>query len=346
MTNKKKYVAFFDLLGTQNISVNEQAYYENISSLQKSIIEMSSLLTYEGNKSNIGFFSDSCYIESNNVNNLILFLVNLRNDLITKDMFFNATIIETDLKDNKKSFEYYTNTKEENKVSGIMFYDPSIARAYVEQIRYKGIGINLCFDNKGSKVIQDDKIKMTKNLYMETHDDIYKTKTYIDICIYPSSNLEEFWLSKIFEDYCLACCDNSRYGKYYISLLENILYSSDASNIRWNHNEQKFESAPLIFNMLFDIVTKKSKHEMLTGIDILAFSLIDRIYSSNLDKSVVFEITDRFLENEAIGKNYLTNLEKIPSNAFLSENARNNIENFKKHCRTNIVSKQFRNDTY
>lgn len=343
MNTNKKYVAFFDLLGTQNISVDEQAYYENINSLQESIIELSSLLEYDNNISNVGFFSDSCYAESYSIDNLILFLVNLRDDLISKDLFFNATIVEADVDINKKSFEYYTNSKKEkNKISGIMFYDPSIAKAYVEQIRYKGIGINLCFSDKEKKVRQNSTTKLINILYMENHDDIYKTKNYTDISIYPAKHLEEFWLSRIIEDYCLACCDNSRYGKYYISLLENILYSSDISSIRWNHDNQEFESAPMIFNIIFDIITTKSKYEMLTGIDILAFSFIDRIYdATNLEKSEIYEITDRFLDNESIGKKYLTNLEKIPVNAFLSNNAQNHIESFKKRCRTNIVTKQF-----
>lgn len=346
MANNRKYVAFFDLLGTKNLSVDEEAYYDNIQFLQKRIIDFSTLLKHDNNVSNIGFFSDSCYVESYNINLLIDFLVNLRDDLITQNMFFNAAIVESDKNHNSDSFMYYTNnndnSKLNNKVSGIMFYDTSVAKAYIEQNRFKGIGISFRFNTNNADLLQKNKLNLIKSTYMENHKDIYKTNTYNDFRISPTKDLEEPWISKIIESYYLACCDNSRYGKYYISLLENILYSSDNANLHWNQELNKFDYGPLIYNILLDIVTDRSKYEMLTGIDILAFSLVDRIYSSNLDKSVIHAITDIFLEGDSIGKNYLSRLEEVPENAFLSFSARDNIEHFKNHCRTYIVSKQFR----
>lgn len=334
--NNNVYLAFFDLLGTQNFSGSATDYYKNIIELQKRIVDNHAYLNQNDNIYKIAFFSDSCYVESKNLVELIKYLEALRDDLSTLSLFFNAAVIKIDNKSNDyKSFDYTNATYNDNcNVSGIMFYDNSVAKAYVEQNRFKGIGIHL------SKEVIDDfrsnkelKGKLTKSIYLSDHKKYDSLTLYYDVvCSFPDDVLREHWFMTIVKAYFFACCDNPRYGKYYISLLTNIINNSSV-DIEWDNRTSKFVNSDAIYNIMLSIFTSKDKYSLLTGIDIIAVVFINKILSSNLPPHHIVEII-HILLNE-VAKKYLTNLDSVPWIAFLEKN--NNEEQFKKYCREYIV---------
>lgn len=336
--NNYVYLAFLDILGTKNFSANAKRYYDNIVRLQERIKDCHALLAQNSNRYKIAFFSDSCYIESKNLEELIDYLSTLRDVLSTRSLFFNAAIIRVDDENQKyKSFEYYNENKSNSKtqsqgiVSGIMFSHHSIARAYIEQNRFKGIGIYLSEDVwKDAKEDSRLKSRVVESIYLEDYTKYDSLTRYYDIaCFLYSDTQQACWVTTIVKAYLFACCDNPRYGRYYISLISNIINSASGA-IEWNDTDSKFINSHPIYNLLYSIFISKEKYALLTGIDILAIVFINKILSSDLNLNDVEEIINRLLEG--VLNKYLTNLDSIPWIAFFGN--KENEETFKNQCKT------------
>lgn len=338
-----KYLAYFDLLGTKNLAGNERDYFKKISALQKIIINNAVFLKTNDNKSNIAFFSDSCYIESYNLTEIITFLDRVRNELLSRSLYFNCALIkiETDYTD---SFEYFTeithiedaNKEDANKISGIAFYDHNVAKAYIAQDNFKGIGIYL--DSSIIQDMQNDEFlqkKYFKNIFISKYDDYNTITFFYDVpCLAPT--VEGSWTKSVIKSYYTASCDNEKYGRYYISLLSNMLYNSDCRNIEWNNATGQFENAPQLISALWQIFMDKKRYSILTCIDILVFVFLDKLFSESiLSNDQMFNIVSRLLETDAIGNKYKTAMDNVPINAFALDVK--NKERFKELCRKYII---------
>ena len=326
------------MLGTQNLSVNATEYYDTVKQLHARIKDNCAYLNQNKNVFNVAFFSDSCYIESENLNELLMFLQMLRNDLSTASLFFNAAVIKIpNIPAKLGSFEHI-NEKYNKKciLSGTMFSDNSVAMVYVAHNRFKGVGIILSEEVKADAGKNDD-IEIVKSIYMEDHEKKDSLKTYFDIGIKPPSQAtERQWIAEIMKAYYFACCSSPRYGKYYIALICNIIRCA-SKDIDWNPHDQNFSNTDLIYNAIYKMLTTKQKQKFLIGQEIIAVVFIDRVLSSNLSEQKIYDVINRLLEaKDCIVNGFLNNLDEIPWIGFFGN--KSNEEKFKSICREHIVN--------
>ena len=327
------------MLGTQNLSVNAKEYYDNVKQLQSRIKDNCAYLDQNDNVFNVAFFSDSCYIESENLYELILFLQMLRNDLSTSSLFFNAAVIKIkDVNTKLGSFEYINEVYNEKKciLYGTMFSDNSVAMVYVAHNRFKGIGILLSEEvQKDTEEIND--IKTVQSIYMEDHEKKESLKTYYDIGVRPpSQTTERQWIAEIMKAYYFACCSSPRYGKYYISLICNIIRCA-SEEIDWDPRNKKFIDTDLIYNTILMMLTTEQKQNFLIGQDVIAVVFIDKILSSNLAEQKIYDVINRLLDaKDCVVNSFLNNLDSIPWIGFFGN--KNNEEKFRNLCHEHIVN--------
>lgn len=341
MNKDYKYLAFFDLLGTQNFSVNAKDYFDKIRKLQERIQDNCAYLSANGNTFNVAFFSDSCYVESEGLYELLQYIKMLRNDLSSIALFFNAAVIKADVDYNRKiSFKNISETYFENgTIHGTMFYDNSVAKAYIAHNRFKGIGVFLSQEvYKDAKKERKIKDELVKSIFLADHQKYESLTIYDDVAFTSISNkMQDRWIAEILKAYFLACSDNERYGKYYVSLLTNIINCA-SNDIEWDGTKKKFKNSDAIYNTMLSIFIDKNKHSFLTGIDVLAIVFINKILSSSLMTQQKVDIIHSLFDSECIANKYLTNLDSVPWLAFFGN--KNNEEMFKKYCHEYIVNKK------
>lgn len=336
MSTASRYLAFFDLLGTQNLSGNAKEYYEKITQLQERIIDNSAYLKRNDNISKIAFFSDSCYVESKNLYDLTKYISVLRDDLSTIALYFNAAIIKFETDDTSLTFDSIKCDSEEESCSicGTMFLNNSVANAYVEQNRFKGIGI-LLSKEVYEDAKKDSRIKISNSIYLSNHEKRDSAVTYKDIATPPpSSILQNQWLNEIVKSYYFACSNSPRYGKYYISLFTNIINSS-SSKLEWDLNQDKFINSDSIYNVVYKMII--NQNDFLVGMDIISIVFINKILSSNLLQQDKYNIIFKLLNNKnSIVNKFLNNLDAVPWCAFFGN--KNNEEEFRRYCQEYIIN--------
>lgn len=334
-----KYMAYFDLLGTKSVASSEDYYFESINIFRKRLIDNIIYLQSYNNLYNVSFFSDCCYVESKELSCLLQYLENLRNDLIAKHLFFNCAIIKTDYNDNFSSFESTERGESDKRIVGTLFSDSVISNVYNAQNRFKGVGVwiepriikeDILVDNNLKKVI-------TNSFYVDDLDQNMHISEYYDIKLnLNGSPIEKDCLNSIIKSYFFACCETPRAGRYYSSLLITII-NSDDNEIHWNIKQKCFENTSYIIELIYKILRDPMQYKILTGFVYVAFAFINRIYNSDLDNVAKAEITNKFLEENAIGNSFLTDMNHIPVD-LLKSDKNDNVNLFKDYCRRFILS--------
>lgn len=335
----KKYMTFFDLLGTKNFSMDRDNYFDNINVFRKRIIDNVSYLSDNQNLYNVSFFSDCCYVESEDLNCLFDYLMNLRDDLLSKGLFFNAAVIKVEYEGEFTSFEITKLQKGDNRsVAGTLFNSNFISKVYDAQNKFKGIGIWISPDIiEESRSIDSFRKRIINSFYVEDTKFPSSVQRYFDIKInITGTNIEKQYLNTIIKAYYFACCENPRAGRYYVSLLINAI-NSDNSNIFWSINEKRFEKTSYIYNLIFDILRDKEQYELLTGFEFIAFAFINKIFNSNLSNSEINIVVKEFLSPKSIAHKYITDLDHIPVE-LLRNTKDDNVLLFKEYCRQYILS--------
>lgn len=132
------YISFMDLLGIKSIATySPQAYHDKIKRFQDL------LKYYEDNilKCNhkLIAFSDCAYVQCESLCELISFFQKLRQELMLREIFFNAAVIEGDLE-----LSYHSNGEGTDiKSSFTMFNSPSTVKVYSKQNSFTGIGVSV-----------------------------------------------------------------------------------------------------------------------------------------------------------------------------------------------------------
>ena len=342
-------MAYFDLLGTKSFSSDENNYFESINIFRSRIIDNVPYLQDNNNLYNISFFSDCCYVESQSLPCILSYLENLRDDLISKHLFFNAAVIKVDYIGDFSSFETTEKGGNDKKVVGTLFKSNIISEVYNAQNSFKGIGIwidprILTSDSIKEKSLKE---KTVTSFFVDSIENTMHISKYTDIKLVLSGlHLEKGCLNSIIKSYFFACCETPRVGRYYSSLLINII-NSDSSDIHWNIKNERFENTSYIYELIFDMIRDEEQFSILTGFEYVAFAFINRIYNSSLDKVSKFNITRLFLKEGSIGNKYITDLDHIPVDLLRSNN-KDNVDIFKNYCRqfilTNKVSKYTSHD--
>lgn len=340
----ESYIAFFDLLGVKEIAKYAPlAYHDMIASMQQEIVDLvrRNYDTYRKQQVNINSYSDSVFVESKKLDVLFSFIKNLRATLYARGYYFNCAISDGSL-DVVSTVDSLKKT-EKKLDDGIL--DPSInllyeLRKYSEVLnstnflsRQVGYVYHLQTQMKGVGVYIDPKLKLpdtiknnTAKLFFVPFEKKYDVLTYTDV------KLTEYEVTRdMFETLCNrifnANSKSKKYGKYYLSLLANFIYSSDFSKIRMDSESKEIVDAPYVYESL--IMMKKSdftKIKNTHGIEFIYIFLLNHLYNQQKIDISVTEYTMSMIVNKGILRRYKTHLEAIPS-AILEQKNRSQFYN-------------------
>ncbi len=206
------YISFLDMVGTRaKASISNEEYAKAIRDLHETMKAVATSL--DGCK--VYGYSDNAYIEVNGLENMILFLRDLRMRLMVKHHFFNAAVDKGELRQR-------IITIPANKGSSMSFTSPATVNIYMEQSKFTGIGVSLSQD-----VVDDlEKAQMT-SAYCSS---IYKGKeanefySIYDVS-YDPIGVED--LKYMISEYALTTIMNRRAGRYYVTPIISMIRSLD-----------------------------------------------------------------------------------------------------------------------
>lgn len=330
------YISYFDLLGTRGFKDNSYEYEKNINIFYSEIRKGASYLCGFGE---IGIFSDSVYVYSRDLERLLHYLMYLRNSLCSRGLFFNAVVSHGELN--------ILDTQEwkiDVPVYGVGFTDNSIINLYLEQTRFKGIGIKI--DESIVEKVKDIKsIKISNSFFYSsssTPDLILYYDIAYDIKNAPYKNKMKNTVKAITKSALKAYSVNINHGKYYTSLFSTILDSYDYKELDWSWDDEnkKFYNLPEIFNTIINISTGKYKECInWIGIDALCLKIIDMAISSekindrNLKKIITNFINYPYL------KKYMNSLETLPQVFTSSKNKDKFLDYVQDYITYDLVNK-------
>lgn len=333
------YIAYFDLLGTRGFCEDPKVYFDNICKFNNAIKQISWFLKDVGR---VGVFSDSAYAESSDLKFLLDFIINVRDRLMSQELFFNAVI--------KKGNLGITPISNENTLTfGVSLHDSSIADLYITQSNFKGIGIFIDESILDEVKRIDDKewpYSLNNCIYL-SRSIINGTATFSAVEYYDISPTKPLYGKKSENDmldillraFYSSYVKSPKYGAYYISLFSNLLRSHNA-DFKWDLEKNEFIECPTIFKAIWKML-KSSELSDLFGLDYLAFIFIDEIYNSmglNLEEKA--SITKELLQINSL-KKYKHSLDAIPK-VGLSFNSSLKIHNrdlFIKFCQEDLSTK-------
>jgi len=323
MTNTK-YIAYLDLLGTQNLSeTNPNAYSQSVlifSDLLKSSLKQN-CRAYA--------FSDCAYLESDNLKSLLKTLDTLRDKMLAAERFFTAAVAQGELM-------VQATEDEENGFHGFLFQGASISKAYLGQTALKGIGISI--DNNllsahnqkkcsSGQSISLDNCNIIRNFYISDISTPYKLHFFYDIAM--ETPFSEEILAKYFDyilhAYFLSNIKSPRYGRYYISPLINILSSikldDNALVVTTENGSAKLLVNPYPLQRLFGEkgnVTYLCKYA--PGFLNIYLFLLDKIYQDRRKRDTVTAHFLRRILNLNLINDVLSDFSQIPKQ-LLSESS-------------------------
>lgn len=321
--NKNDYIAYFDLLGTRGFCEDSNLYFENIKAFNESIEQLSSFLNGYGR---VGVFSDCAYAESNDLSYLLEFLVELRDTLNARGLYFNAVVKKGKLGIESSS----TSTSNCESMFGVKFTNSDIASLYIEQTNFKGVGIKI--DEGIVNEVDSKQFSLVDCIYVaskeENHVKIFFPVKYKDISYRPRDEWEKTvgidgQLNQFYTTFFSAYVKSPKFGAYYISALINLI-KSYTTDFEWNPSDGgKIETKSKVFISVKQMLEKKySDLEDLPGIEYLALALLDVVYDSdNLVETDKREITKMFMESMGcLKKKYMHSLNDVPLELFGEKN--------------------------
>lgn len=326
------YITYFDLLGTKGFCDSPNVYFTNICAFREAITDAAWILKDYGN---VGVFSDSAYAESSDLEFLLQFLVQVRNRLISKNLFFNAVVKKGSL--GVEPLDSSAGTV----AFGVAFTKNDIADLYISQTNFKGIGI-LIDKSIYDEVINTSSFSVNNCIFVQriqNNDSIkYQAVPYYDIAFKdePSSKKHiERILKIVIRNMYSAYLKSPKFGLYYISLLSNLIRSYP-QGFKWDITEHTFNTSPYIFaalhKMIRDYATDLSD---LPCLEYLALIMLDVIYNtSDLTETQKNDITSVFIKYDCIRNKYIHALNDIPHSLFSYNNELccNNRDLFIKYC--------------
>ena len=325
------YISYFDLLGTRGFCENSQLYFQNITTFHEVLSQLSPLLR----KGNVGLFSDCAYAQSSNLIELITFLVQVRDRLMSCGLYFNAVVKEGDLG--------ISNVKgtEARHTLGVVFTNSSIADLYITQSKFKGIGISV--DEKIIEdIMLDGRIKINRCIFLDKVSDsnnmIVKPLMYYDVAFNFEHHLKEieYFLKIFYRDFYSAYVKSPRFGKYYVSAICNLLRSCNC-NFEWDYTKKQFVKQPIIFKTVEKILESDELSDF-DGREYLALVMLDVVYCSFSEEEALKAYTKKIAGITCVKKKFLHSLTDIPKELF-SENSKlgiNNRELFIQYCQDDL----------
>jgi hypothetical protein len=266
----ENYIAYLDLLGIKDLAkYSSKKYFSAMEDFRNHLISSAEIFNDKNfsSKSEIFFFSDSAFIETDDIETLFNYLIYLRQFLNRNELFFTAAITKGNLsaynfngspeinEDIDKTIKELIAGKHKF-LKGVIFQSKDISDVYVLQNNLKGVGVFVhesIFDNwkkdirskvqaKNSNKSDSDIDKITDDQFKSLFDK-YLTKSfyfpsintntalqYYDLKLTPTE-LHESFFSIIIERYHSSNVKNKKYGRFYLSHLANWISSEDFSKI-------------------------------------------------------------------------------------------------------------------
>lgn len=302
------YITYFDLLGTKGFRDGEYEYEDNIKTFYSEIRKGAMFLRGIGE---IGLFSDSVYVFSRDLEHLLNFLIYLRGSLCAKGLFFNAVVSTGDL--------CAINPEEVDigvPLYGVGFMDKSIIDLYLEQTKFKGIGIKIN-ESLLKKIDEIEDINYTNSFYYSASQELVQ---YYDIAYNVGKTLYENEmkdiLMSVIKSALKAYSTSVNHGKYYTSLFSTLLDSYDSSLLdwTWNSDEKTFTKLPEVFNIIINIAAEDyDECKNWIGVDTLCLKIIDMAIDSNKISSVSLRDAISVFINYPCLRHYINSLDNIPN---------------------------------
>ncbi len=201
------FISFIDLVGiTSQAELLSDDYKKSIFCFEKALKKCKE--RYE--QICIGVFSDSAYIQSESINDLVNALTELRSDLFDVRVFFTASLTVGTLGQC---------IHKEKRFSGMTLGNPEAVKAYILQNQLKGIGINVdsTIAKEHNSFVVDSFYK--KNPLLEEYES-FKDLRYQ----YNVGTLYTFLECSVFEYIKIGLLDNAA-QRYYYSLVKTVIAS-------------------------------------------------------------------------------------------------------------------------
>lgn len=299
------YIAYLDMLGTQGFCGDPEEYYTKITNFSKAISQCVNCLE---NKGKIGFFSDSAYIECCELKPILTFLLALRSRMCSEGLFFNCAITKGQLGISDPHGS-------DNNLFGVLFSNSQIAKVYVVQNQFKGIGIFLSDDIV--EEIEQHKLPFTvvKSFYLPDIDKppVMYNDLSIDLNYKYYTYYADNTLRSIISAQMAALSNSKKHGRYYVSLLGTIINSVSCENLKWDRTKHKFITAPTIFNLIFGLASDSDGFPEILGLDSLCIMVVNRAYrSENITDFERSDIAMTVMNLELFKNKYKNNMENLP----------------------------------
>lgn len=294
------YIAYLDLLGTKDLSTHDaDAYRDSIDDFSNCLRQCLS----DGCKAYA--FSDCAYLESQSLAQIISTLYILRADLLMKQRFMTAAVTSGTLGASVSSPNdslYCQN-----------FSGAEISRVYVAQSSLKGIGISIDpalinLRNPTQHTFPQTDRSWIHNFYVADLNKLSELTPFYDLQISPKEGELSAYLDHTLREYRKANIKSKRYGRYYISLLINIL---SAASLRQPISDEPF-SSPLLCRIYNVCRHDAYFSENAPGFSYIFLYLLDRLYAENERSDFTKDFLEKILSLNIVNP-YISNFSKIPT---------------------------------
>lgn len=211
------YISFLDMVGTRAYaSISNSEYSKAIKDLHDTMRDMAAVL----NGCKVYGYSDNAYIEVNSLDDMILFLKNLRMILMGKHRFFSAAV-------GKGVLTQKTIIMPDHKGSSMVFTSPDTVCVYLAQCEFSGIGVNL-----SPEVVDDLKKANMIDAYCNSvykGAEAHEFSSIYDIS-YDPIGVDD--LEYVISEYALTTIMSRRAGRYYVTPIVSMIKSLDIDVLR------------------------------------------------------------------------------------------------------------------
>lgn len=286
-SSRKSWIAFLDLLGTKNSSrIKKSEFPTKINTFARTIQEQAESINCDVK---LRFFSDSAYIEGNDIDELSKYASRLRFLLFSQEIFFKAAISPGKLDDRPSTKCEKRDNGFELDIQGSSFGESAVT-VYYNQENFKGIGFFL--DTKEGKSEKSD--FFCESAFPQS-DDLKKWSGFFDIR-YNNSNINSTmesndsvdgfenalsFLDILLENALRANFQKNGLSRYYISNFITLINSSDFSKLSISDDEWK-NAPPIFFHMLIS-KKRRTNYSSLKGGHALFFALLHKVLSTSCD---------------------------------------------------------------
>lgn len=248
-------------------------------------------------------FSDCAYLESKSLTQIISTLDILRSELLMQQRFLTAAVTSGTLG---------ASVLNKGALHCQNFSGAAISRVYVAQSSLKGIGILIDpalinMRNPAQNKFPKVNCFWIHNFYVSNINKLSELTPFYDLQINPDENQLSAYLDYTLREYRKANIKSKRYGRYYISLLINIL---SAASLRIPVSDEPF-SSPLLCRVYNVCRHDAYFSQNAPGFSYIFLYLLNRLYTENECSNFTKDFLKKILSLNIVNS-YISDFSKIP----------------------------------